>query len=71
MTEEQYLYEHLNRLKEQYYKDAEPYMKRLAALRSFQLRPVHMYVDWDAGRIHPLAIDTAEHGITGEKNEAA
>ena len=34
--EKQHIHECLRRLQEQYYKDAEPYMKRLAQLKSLE-----------------------------------
>lgn len=44
MKEEQYLYECLRRLQEQYHKDAEPYLKRLAQLKSFETPSLYMSV---------------------------
>ena len=44
MNEEQYLYERLRILQEQYHKDAEPLVKRLAQLKSLETTVIHMDV---------------------------
>ena len=47
--EEQYIHECLRRLQEQYYKDAEPYIKRLAQLKSLETRTLLVDVNtWAA-----------------------
>ncbi len=68
--EEQYIHECLRRLQEQYYKNAKPYMERLAQLKSLETPTLFMPLtdepqllrkgDW---------LDTTRpkyHGITGE-----
>jgi hypothetical protein len=64
MTEEQFLHEQLRRLQEAYQKDAEPFLKRLAAIESMK-QPAPMFVD--PSKLDPYLIGILERNAGGRE----